>query len=145
MIFRMLTILVNWLSGDSRSSVKSNNRALILGTKYSYFWSWTHKTDSQTCQSNQDQHAPRYSSTVGNKLLLKGVSLQMKFTSGRPTPGEHYISWNLREERETNLRPTNVLTDQGLFSQLFLMIMYLTVLHLPWGFELWICGLQKLE
>lgn len=55
--------------------VMSNNRALFLGTKYSYFQSWTRKTDSQTCQSNHIQHVPRYSWTVGNKnkLLLKGL------------------------------------------------------------------------
>lgn len=113
----MLTILVNWWSGDSRSRVTSNNRALIPGTKYSYLWSWTHKTDSKTCQSNEDQHVPRYSSTVGNKLLLKGDSLQMKFTSGKPTPEDCYISWNLREGRETNSRPTlAVLPNDQVFN-----------------------------
>lgn len=82
------------------SSVMSNNTALILGSKHTYFLSWTHKIDSQACQSNQDQHVPRHSSTVRNKLLLKGNSVQMKFTSGSPTP-DPSISWHLRDMKPT--------------------------------------------
>lgn len=91
--------------------VMSDNRALILGTKYSYFQSWTHKTDSQTCQSNHNQHVPRYSWTVGNKnkLLLTGLfSDEVHLWQTIVSPGTS----------ARDIKPTedSILRDQGLLT-----------------------------
>lgn len=107
--------------------VMNNNRALILGTKYSYFQSWTHKTDSQTCQSNHD-HVPRYRLTVGNKnkLLLKGLF------------SDEVHLWQTIVSPGTSGRDIKPIGDKQclersgfIHCQFCSMIRYLTVLLLP--------------